>query len=59
MKEALKQVKNRQVVPGEVYQRGILSLFLFSKSGSVTDHESSGNISLLVNDPSRSIHGDV
>lgn len=57
VKEALKHVKNIQVVPGEVYQGGILSLFLFSKRGSVT--ESSDNISVPVNDPRRSIHGDV
>ena len=57
VKEALKHVKNIQVVPGEVYQGGILSLFLFSKRGSIT--ESSDNISVPVNDPRRSIHGDV
>ena len=57
VKEALKHVKNIQVVPGEVYQGGILSLFLFSKRGSFT--ESSDNISVPVNDSRRSIHGDV
>lgn len=57
MKEALKHVKNIQMVPGEDYQQGIPSLFLFSKTDSVT--ESSDNISVLVyNDPRRSIHGD-
>ena len=45
------------MVPGEDYQQGIPSLFLFSKTGSVT--ESSDNISVVVyNDPRRSIHGD-
>ena len=57
VKEALKHVKNIQMVPGEVYHQGTPSLFLFSKTGSVT--ESSDNISVLVdNDPRRSIHGD-
>ena len=44
-------------MPGEVYQRGILYLLFFSKRRSVT--ESSDNISVLVNDPRRSMHGDV
>ena len=57
VKEALKHVKNIQMVPGEDYQQGIPSLFLFSKTGSVT--ESIDNISVVVyNDPRRSIHED-